>query len=194
MSDVITLAIVAGVQVLLLTIVQSTIAARKERTEAERKRVEREEDYARQDLVAERVALAAKQAADAAQLLVKAQHETIARTDEVAKVAAASDALIQAQLKSIDTQGKKIHILVNSDMTAARTNERDQARLTLLALKRVQALSAKLGLSVTRDEVDAIKTAEERIVELDQILADRLAAQRAVDEEAAASALKEKNQ
>jgi hypothetical protein len=193
MSDVITLAIVAGVQVLLLTIVQSSIAARKERTESERKEKDRKEDYARQDLVAERVALAAKQAADAAQLLVKAQHETIARTDEVAKVAAASDALIQAQLKSIDTQGKKIHILVNSDMTAARTNERDQARLTLLALKRVQALSTKLGLPVTIDEVDAIAAAEERIVELDQILADRLEAQRAVDRDTAASALKEKS-
>lgn len=68
-------------------------------------------------------------------------------------------------------------------MTLARTNERDQTKLTLLALKRVQALSAKLGLPIDTDEIKAIETAEARILELDTILADRLEAQRKVDAE-----------
>src|SRR6185295_7924739 len=99
------------------------------------------------------------------------------RTDEVARVAAASHEQVQTQLGAISDQAKKIHILVNSDMTAARTNERDQTRLTLIALKRVQALSISLGQDVTDEELTAIQTAEARITELDAILADRHAAQ-----------------
>ena len=160
-------AIVASAQIIILTIVQSWLAARKDTR-----------DYARQDAVAERVAVAARQ-------LVDAQAITIARADEVARVAAISDQQINEKLSAIDEQGKKIHILVNSDMTAARTNERDQTRLTLLALKRVQALSANLGQPIGEDEEKAIKVAEKRIIELDQILADRLEAQRKVELETA---------
>lgn len=181
-----TIAIIAGAQLLLLTVVQEILKGRKDRRDAELKRTEKQEDYARQDAVAARVDAAAKQAADAAKLLVEAQTATIARTDEVARLAAESDQQIRNQLQAIDEQGKQIHILVNSDMTAARTNERDQVRLTLLALKRVQALSLKLGVAIADDELKAIEAAEQRIIELDAILADRHAAQMAVEAEAAA--------
>lgn len=181
-----TIAIIAGAQLLLLTVVQEVLKGRKDRRDAELKRTEKQEDYARQDAVAARVDAAAKQAADAAKLLVEAQTATIARTDEVARLAAESDQQIRNQLQAIDEQGKQIHILVNSDMTAARTNERDQVRLTLLALKRVQALSLKLGVAIADDELKAIEAAEQRIVELDAILADRHAAQVAIEAEAAA--------
>jgi hypothetical protein len=114
-------------------------------------------DYARQDQVADRVAT-------------------------VAREAAAANKRVEQQLKGLDEQGQKIHTLVNSDMTAARTNERNQAMLTLLALKRVQALSEKLGMKVSDEEVKAIEDAEMRIEELNAILADRRAAQAAVEE------------
>jgi hypothetical protein len=172
-SVTVIVAVIATVQIVVLTLVQALIASSKEKR-----------DYARQDAVADRVAAAANQADRAAKLLVKAQAETIARTDEVAKLAADSDLRISDQLRAIDEQGKKIHILVNSDMTAARTNERDQTRLTLIALRRVQALSVKLGMPATDDENKAILDAEARIAELDRILADRHAAQLAVEAEA----------
>jgi hypothetical protein len=174
MSDGALIALIAGGQVLILTVVQSWVLARKERR-----------DYARQDQVAERVDAAAKQAAAAAQLLVKSNEATIVRTDKVAKLAAESGANIQTQLK-------KIHILVNSDMTAARTSERDQTKLTLVALRQVKALSLKLGLDVSKADEEAIESSQARIAELDQILADRLAAQRAVDQEASAQAATQK--
>lgn len=190
------LAVVTLLQVILMAGITAWSASRKEKRDAERliaaaeaashlRTIEKEEDWRRQDLVADRVAAAARQAADAAQLLVKAQAETIIRTDEVARIAAAADQRVQEQLKAIDEQGKKIHILVNSDMTAARTNERDQTRLTLIALRRVQALSESLGLPITEEEIAAIQAAEDRIVELDVILADRHAAQLIVEAEAA---------
>jgi hypothetical protein len=195
------LAAIAVIQVLAVIVLQGIIAARTERrtarikqeekdADATLKKQEREEDYARQDLVAARVAVAAQQAADAAQLLVQAQHDTIARTDEVARLAAEAASHINTQLKAIDDQGKKIHILVNSDMTAARTNERDQTKLTLLALIRVQALSANLGIPEDKAAVEAIAAAEARIAELNSILADRLAAQKRVDAEASSAQAK----
>jgi hypothetical protein len=194
--DPIVLALIAVGQIVLLAVITGFIASRKEKRDAERaieaakhaaklKSDEKAEDWRRQDEVAERVAVAAKQAADAALLLVQAQEDTIARTDEVARVQAASDKRIVDQLLAIDEQGKKIHILVNSDMTAARTNERNQTMLTVLALRRVQALSRKLGLPVDVEEEESIVTAEGRIEELNQILADRLAAQHKVDAESA---------
>lgn len=71
-----------------------------------------------------------------------------------------------------------IHILVNSDMTAARNAERDSARLLVIALERIA------GDNATNAERKEIARVKERITELDQILADRLAAQTKVDEEA----------
>lgn len=179
--NVVWLALIAGGQLLLMAGLSAWIAARKDRNDAQRKSAEKAEDYARQDLVADRVAAAAQQAAHAAHLLVDAQKATIERTDEVARLVAESDTNTRGALQSIDEQTKKIHILVNSDMTAARTNERDQTRLTLIALKRVQALSASLGLVIDDSENQAIAAAEIRITELDVILADRLAAQHAAD-------------
>jgi hypothetical protein len=194
--DPIVLALIAVAQIVLLAVITAFVASRKEKRDAERaieaakhaaklKSEEKAEDWRRQDEVAERVAVAAKQAADAALLLVQAQKDTIARTDEVARIQAESDKRIGDQLLAIDEQGKKIHILVNSDMTAARTNERNQIVLTVLALRRVQALSRKLGLPVDEEEEESIVVAEKRIEELNVILADRLAAQHKVDAESA---------
>lgn len=152
----VTAAIIAGVQLILLTLIQSWIVGNKARRDAELRSKEKEENYAREDLVAQRVI-------------------------EVARLAAKSSEEMQRQLANIDEQGKKIHILVNSDMTAARTNERDQTILTLLALKRVQALGVQLGISTEPKEQEAIEQAERRIETLNQILADRLAAQKRVD-------------
>jgi hypothetical protein len=143
------IALVLAAQVLALAIVQAVISARKEKR-----------DYARQDLVADRVEDAAK------------------AVTEVARVAAVADARVQARLT-------EIHILVNSDMTAARTAERDAMKLLVLALKQVRASNVKLGVQPVQELTEEIDRAEARIVELDQILADRHAAQLRVEQEAA---------
>jgi len=166
MAEVVQLAVVAGVTGLLMSIAQWWLASKSKK-----------EDYARQDAVAARVESARKQVEDAAKLLVNAQDETNRRTDEVAKLAVESDARIQEQLQ-------KIHTLVNSDMTAARTNERNQTEMLVISLKRFKTLSEKLGLPVTTEEDETIMRNEKRIVELDSILADRLAAQHKIDEAA----------
>jgi len=145
------ISVIAGIQLILLTIVQAWISARKEKR-----------DYARQDEVANRITVL--------------HRENVIKSDAIAALAKVADDRIRKHLKTIDEQGKQIHILVNSDMTAARTSERDQVKITLIALKRVQALSNKLGVPNTPEENEAIDIAEKRIEELNLILADRHAA------------------
>jgi hypothetical protein len=194
----VTVALVAGAQVILLALITGWVTSRKEKRDAERliaaalaaakiktddkieearlKREEKLEDWRRQDEVAARAEVVAERAAAAADLLVKAQAETIKRTEEVARLAMEAD---QRNADKLDA----IHILVNSDMTAARTAERDSLKLLVIALKNSFNLSVKLGMQPTEAEQDEIVRVEKRIVELNQILADRLAAQLKVDTE-----------
>jgi len=165
-NPIISLAIIAAVQVLLLAMKDYFTEGRavrlrlKEKAEELRLRMaEKEADWKRQDEVAERV-------------------------DEVARLASAADLRVQSQLKALDEQGKKIHILVNSDMTAARTAERDAMALLVIALKSQVAAILKIQGPAPKELTDQIEYAEGRIVELNQILADRLAAQGKVDAEA----------
>lgn len=166
--------IIAGVQVLLLTIVTGWMNRRKEDRDAERlaeaavlaaklRSQEKAEDYKRQDEVADRVAQVAERAAEAA-------HEMTKKLDEGLE------------------QGKRIHTLVNSDMTAARTGERDAMALLLISLKSQLALNTKNGVLPLKELQEQIEYAEGRIVELNQVLADRLAAQNRVDAETTAAA------
>lgn len=176
-----TIAIIAVSQILLLAIVQGAITYFTKAKEASQaitaaaaaaklRSEEKAEDWRRQDDVAARVAAAAKASSDEiamrADLLLKAQQDTILRTDEVARIAAENDQKMNGKLDSI-------HTLVNSDMTAARTAERDSMKLLVLALKRIGTKSP--------EEQDEIVRVEKRIEELNQILADRLAAQAKVD-------------
>jgi hypothetical protein len=201
----ITLALIALVQIVLLALITWGGTAYKESRDATRaiaaataaahlKSEEKQEDWRRQDEVARRVETAAEAAKDvatqtaaAAKLLVEAQERTIQATQEVARLAAESDARVDKQLTHVIAGNERIHTLVNSDMTEARTAERDQVILTLAALRRVQAMSEKLHVPVTQEEIDTIFAFEARIVTLNQILADRLAAQHQVDLTAAAA-------
>ncbi len=190
MSNEALIAVIAGTQLVLMTALQAIIITLKDyrdaqfkrvekAADAERRKLEKDADYARQDEVA-------RKAAEATASLAVTQKALLERADDLASRTALTTADVTAQLEALDDQGKKIHILVNSDMTAARTNERDQTKLTLMALRRVQALTINLGLPQNDDELVAIEQAEKRILELDAMLADRLAAQHKVEDADAA--------
>jgi hypothetical protein len=106
-------------------------------------------DYQRQDKVAQ----AAKTAADAAALAANKS---------------------QTQLESIAVQTKRIHTLVNSDMTAARQEELDQAESLIVALRRVIQLSADKGSQPEPSDVAQLERTSQRRDQLEQILADRM--------------------
>jgi len=159
-----TIALIAAGQILALAALQGWITSRKEKRDREARAQEKLEDWRRQDEVAKRVADAAT------------------AVSEVARVAAESDKRMTAKLDEGLEQGKAIHTLVNSDMTAARTAERAALKLLVIQLVKHNKLSEA--------EQDEIVRVEKRINELDQILADRLAAQHKVDDDAAAAAAK----
>lgn len=219
-------AVIALVQLLLLTGLNGWLTNKQDRRTAELRAKEKAEDYKRQDEVAARVAQAAAQTAaaadllvkaqaattlaaedvakqvqdtarevtDRAQLLLEAQTKTTIAAEEVARLAVESDKRIQAGLQANLDLGQKIHILVNSDMTAARTAERDSLKLLVLALRNTLALTSQLGIITSPEDKDRqekeIAEVAKRITELDQILTDRHAAQKRVEEQTKQAAAK----
>jgi len=134
----------------------------------------KQEDYARQDVVAARAEAAsnrvrevAEQAATAAQLLLEHDEEQS----------------LLARLNAAEVSGRlsQIHTLVNSNMTAAMESE-------MVAIKAQHAMMARFALIVgNTDEGDAsvMLALERRISELGAQLKDRAAATK-IGEEAAA--------
>jgi mannitol-specific phosphotransferase system IIBC component len=96
--------------------------------------------------------------------------EVAARVEKVATDAAAAQEANAGTLKDI-------HTLVNSDMTAARTETLAAIRALLVALT-----------ATPNADPDEVVAAKARADELEAILADRLVAQRKVEAEAAARA------
>lgn len=120
-------------------------------------REDRQADYARQDEVALR-------AAEASAALLNEQRLIAAGTHEA-----------NGKLDKLDKQAKRIHTLVNSDMTAARQSELDQTRAMADVLRRVIAVAtAAAGQEPDPADVEALERADKRIEELQAILADRL--------------------
>ncbi len=143
------------------------------------RRIEREIDFARQDEVA-------LKARETAALLLAAQKVTIEKTDQVAET---------ATLRSLEvnTQLRQIHTLVNSDMTAARQGQLDQSRKSLMLLKKVAGMAEKLGLPPpSKEELLEMEETEKHIVELEAILADRMAQMKAVEAEKTQAAVEKK--
>jgi hypothetical protein len=140
------------------------------------RRAERVEDFARQDAIAAKADAVAEQAAIAAKLLHSSQQLTIAKTDEVAAVARTNAADTASQLK-------QIHTLVNSDMTAARQGELDQTKITLVGLNTIIEMAKAMGHEPTAAQLDAVAITEKHIIELEAILADRLAQMKIVEAE-----------
>jgi hypothetical protein len=160
-------------------------------------RMSKQQDWDRQDALAKRAedaaaALAERTAAalrksqeDAAAAVSRVsdrlaanQAEVMRRGDEVARLAAKSQA-------ETNTQLKQIHTLVNSDMTAARQEELNQTRQALDALQRIIARDYEDERAPSEADLAAVVEKEARIEELTAILADRRVQQLVVEKEQA---------
>ena len=141
-------------------------------------REDRDAEWARQD----QVALKAERATVE---LAVSQKRIADQAETAANLAAERDAKVSGQLSRIDAQAHRIHTLVNSDMTAARQSERDQAQAMITVLRKVITLAEERGLVPEESDVDSLQVAEQRVMDLDRILADRMQQMRAVEEEAA---------
>lgn len=165
----------------------AAIAAKAAKADEERKRRERQEDNDRQDQIAARVEGAATLAATAATNLAEAQAATIAAAELVAKKAAETDAAVTEKLE-------QIHGLVNSDMTAARHAERDAVRNAAAKARLNMSLMKRLAMPIPPEDVAALELLDARVEDLNNILADRLAAQTKIDDDTEEKKKKKKNQ
>lgn len=132
---------------------------------------EKQEDYARQDLVAAKADAVAVKAAEAAELLLAKQNQIAAQAAEAASLLVANNAL-EAETSKI-TIGKLdvIHTLVNSSLTKAIQDQLDANIATLALLNEVISLRSG-GPS---EETLAVKAKlEAKITELQVQLADRV--------------------
>ena len=123
-------------------------------------------DYQRQDKVAAAAAAAAVAAQEAAR---QAQEQAVSAA---------------AKLDDLSAQTQRIHTLVNSDMTAARQEELDQAESLIVVLNRVIQLARDKGMMPDPSDIDALERTQRRRDQLELILADRLSQFHASEEEA----------
>jgi hypothetical protein len=118
-------------------------------------------DYQRQDKVA-------REAKEAASLVAAELQKSTEAAQENARVS-------QEKLDDLSAQTQRIHTLVNSDMTAARQEELDQAESLIVVLQRVIKLAKGKGLMPDPADTDALERTQRRRDQLELILADRLA-------------------
>jgi hypothetical protein len=109
---------------------------------------DKKEDWARQDLVAKRVA----EATEAAQ--------------EIAQAATMAQDLAAEHLRKVGETVEVVHTLVNSDKTAAMQRELDDKRAALVMLREINRLHALAGGEPSEESLGAIAATESRIGEL----------------------------
>lgn len=132
------------------------------------RRHEKLEDYARQDLVAERVTEAADKTREVAHQAAEAARLLVASNLVAAETAAAATALTNGKLD-------QIHTLVNSNMTAAMQAELDATRALLAMMREFRDFKATAGKPASRQALAAIEETERKVGELATTLDDRLA-------------------
>lgn len=137
---------------------------------ARQRRVEKAEDYRRQDEVArvaeERAAKATLAATEVATQAREAARLLLDVNDRVAKTA-----------KGVDAKLDVIHTLVNSNLTAALQAEYDALATSHALMGELIALRRENGTEPTDAFLAALAETSARMVELGEILADRHAQQ-----------------
>jgi hypothetical protein len=140
---------------------------------ARQRKVEKEEDWARQDRVAAD-AKASAEAAKAAADLVAVQAAEAARlllvTNEQVAQSAANTA---AQLSDIKAGNTEIHGLVNSQMTAEMKDTRLALMGHLASLNEIVDMNKKLGIEPSPEALATIEAVKDHIDDLTVRLGDR---------------------
>lgn len=152
--------IVSVVSPTLLALLTGRQRVKEAESKAEQRRLDKQEDYDRQDQLAERQTKAlgavADQASKAAELLVT------------------SNAMVAATAEKQGVQLTQIHTLVNSKMTESMQNELDSERRGLVLLEKIVRLAQAAGDPPGPADAVAIGSSRARIAELEARLADRL--------------------
>lgn len=183
MSDTVILALVVAFPAVVTSVMvvlgnrANVKAARLAKVQdAEIRKEEKQQDYARADLIEERHSKEAKQLLDRQDVLAKKADEAagILKTNTAAAVKASDDAM----KASAETQGRlqQIHTLVNSNLTAEMKARLAAMQAGLASLLEIVDLRKSLGHSESEGAATLIKSTRAAIDELVATLDERLKA------------------
>ena len=130
------------------------------------RRAERLDDYARQDMVAEK----AERVAD---LLMQRQNAAAAEASHVAQRLLVTNEIVAKTSKETIEKLDIIHTLVNSNMTAAMQSEFDATSRELAMMMEVLELKRAAGHQPSPASLGAIEAAKSNLDELGAALRDR---------------------
>lgn len=131
------------------------------------RRQEKQQDWDRQDKVAE-------QAAQAAQLLLERQTISARKVDEAASLLKENNKAVAVTAAETQGQLRQIHTLVNSNMTAAMQSEMDQREIALALMNEVIDLKKSSGIQPSTETKATLEQMAASIDELNAKLSDRL--------------------
>lgn len=152
-NDTIWLALIVAVPAMLSPLLLSLLTNRN-------RRLEKQEDYARQDEVARQASEAASKAAE--------------KTEDVARQLRFTNQQVADNAKTTIGKLDVIHALVNSNMTSAMQSEFDATTRELALMREVVELKKVAGHGPTVEVLAAIETTTRKISELHAALADRM--------------------
>jgi hypothetical protein len=142
--------------------------------EAADRRAEKQQDWDRQDLVADRAAKAAKDLLESQVLLAKQQADAAA-------LLVINTQSVTAQLKVIDAGQQINHLLLNSEKTAGMKRELVAEQRTVALLTELAALHRSMGHEPTPETLAAIETSRATIRNLAAELDERAEQQKLAD-------------
>lgn len=130
------------------------------------RRLEKQEDYARQDAVAAK-------AAEVAQLLLDRQAEVSASTAEAARLLKENNKVVSLENAKTHTQLKVLTGMVDGNFTRLMEAELDAISHGLVLSRQVIALTFAAGHEPPPESVAAILATETKIAELKKTIAER---------------------
>jgi hypothetical protein len=133
---------------------------------AKNNRDSKQQDWDRQDIVAERAEKVALDAAHTAELVVERQHSLDQKTDEVARLVASSTTTTNEQLTAQNKKLEEIHVLVNSQMTEALRSELGATMDTLAWMSELMDVRKNDGSPPTKSMLEAYASRELKATEL----------------------------
>lgn len=148
--------------------------AQERREEASLRAEERREDWARQDLVADRLERRQQETAARA-------HEVAIQTQQAAELLLKNNAAVAATARAANTKLDVIHTLVNSNMTAALQDSLDSARANLATLRELIGVRVAQGEEPDEETRTALATLEDKVGRLAANLIDRIAQTKVAD-------------
>jgi hypothetical protein len=173
MSSLVTAVLVSVIAPVVYALITGYVKRTDDREQAAIRREEKEQDWARQDVVAAKVDAAAKKAAETAKLLEAAQAVSIAAAEEVARLAAHNAKTTDTQLSALKEVADHTQTLVNSNLYAEML-----ARLGFMKGLHTQMQTTKTLAERTGDPTEEIDSSMEILSEEIEVLTEALADRR----------------